>query len=245
MTRDHPMSRARRTPVSRGFTLAELIVAGVIVALLAAATAGVVSTLVRSQRSAGARREAFARADAVASRAALDLQQIVRDSELNQTRVLITDGGASGNASDEMKLRVKSARPMRSPEYGAESGEYLVHYRVQAVGGGMEAWRRINHARSVIEEGGGIASRLAEGIELVGFEAYDGAEWKTAWDADSDGLPYGVRVTVRAHAADGKTVATARRVVAVDRVPVPKAEEKTNGTNGSGIASSNSSTGGT
>ena len=40
----------------RGFTLAELIVAGVIVALLAAATAGVVSTLVRSQRSAGARR---------------------------------------------------------------------------------------------------------------------------------------------------------------------------------------------
>jgi type II secretion system protein J len=245
MKRKKVVGRTGSKPGRRGFTLAELIVAGVIVALLAAATAGVVSTLVRSQRSAGARREAFARADAVASRAALDLQQIVRDSELSETRVLITDGGASGNANDEMMLRVKSARPMRSPEFGAESGEYLVHYRVQPGGGGMEAWRRINHARSVVEQGGGIASRLAEGIELVGIEAYDGAEWKTAWDADTSGLPYGVRVTVRAHAADGKTTATVRRVVAVDRVPVPKAEETTSGTNGSGNSTGSSSTGGT
>lgn len=223
------------TLARRGFTLAELIVAGVIVALLAAATAGVISTLVRAQRSAGARREAFARADAVASRAALDLEQVIRDVELNQTRVLITDGGNSGSASDELMVKVKSSRPMRSPFDGPESGEYLVQYRVQpaANGVGLEAWRRINHSRAITEDGGGIASRLAEGIELVSFEANDGTEWQPAWDADIDGMPYGVRVTVRAHAGDGRTTAVARRVIAIDRVPIPKADETTTGTNGS------------
>jgi type II secretion system protein J len=215
------------TRTTRGFTLAEVIVAGVIVALLAAATAGVVSTLMRAQRSAGARREAFSRADAVASRAAMDLLQIVRDVELSNARVLITDGGSSGVASDEILVMVKSSRPMRSPDEGPESGEYLVQYRVQAGAGGLEAWRRVNHSRSITELGGGIASRLAEGIEVVSFEASDGAEWKPAWDADIDGMPYGVRVSVRAHASDGTTTATARRVIAVDRVPVPKPEEKT------------------
>jgi hypothetical protein len=133
-------------------------------------------------------------------------------------------------------MRVKSSRAMRSPMDGAESGEYLVQYRVQpgANGTGLEAWRRINHARAITEDGGGIASRLAEGIELVTFEANDGTEWKTAWDADIDGMPYGVRVTVRAHATDGRTTAVARRVVAVDRVPIPKPEETATGTSTSG-----------
>lgn len=211
----------------RGFTLAELIVAGVIIALLAAATAGVVSTLVRSQRSSGARREAFARAEAVASRAALDLQQVLRDAELNQTRVLITDGGSNALASDEMIIRAQSARPMRTPDDSAESGEYTIHFRVQpGTSGGLEAWRRINHSRPIIEEGGGIATRLAEGVEVVSFEAYDGKEWNSAWDADIDGMPYGVRVSVRAHAADTRTTAVARRVIAIDRVPIPKEEEE-------------------
>ena len=227
------------TRSTRAFTLAEMIVAGIVIALLAAATAGVISTLMRAQRSAGARREAFARADSVASRAAMDLQQIVRDSELNQTRVLITDGGSAGTASDELLVVVKSARPMRTPDDGSESGEYIVHYRVQPSAGGLEAWRRVNHSRAVTEEGGGIASRLAEGVELLSIEANDGAEWKPTWDADIDGLPYGVRVTVRAHASDGTTTAVvARRVIAVDRVPVPKPEEETSTTPTSAAGSS-------
>lgn len=225
-----------RNTARQGFTLAEMIVAGIIIALLAAATAGVIATLVRAQRSAGARREAFARADAVASRAVLDLEQLVRDGELEQTRFVITDGGAGGAANDELMIKAKSARPMRSPDEGAESGEYLIQYRVQAGKDGLEAWRRVNNSRPVIEEGGGIATRLAEGVELLSIEANDGKDWQSAWDADLDGLPYGVRVTVRAHAADGKTTAVARRVVAVDRVPVPKPEDTTSTTNSTGAS---------
>ena len=52
-------------------------------------------------------------------------------------------------------------------------------------------------------------------------EASDGSEWFGAWNSDSDGLPHLVRVTVTARSDDGTGVATFRRVVAVDRVPIP------------------------
>lgn len=206
----------------RGFTLTEVIVAGVIVALLASATAGVIATLTRAQRAAGARREAWARADAVASRLALDLTSTLRDADLTRVRVLIDDGGGEGTASDEIRLRTQLSRAMRSQTFAGEGGEYTVQVRVSPSGsGGLEAWRRVNYALAPNDDGGGVATRLAQGLELLSIEANDGEQWLDAWDSDADGLPHAVRVLVRAHAEDGKTTATVRRVVAIDRVPLP------------------------
>lgn len=232
----------RRGPRRRAFTLTEVIVAGVIVALLASATAGVISTLSRAQRAAGARREAWARADAVASRLALDLTSTLRDADLTRVRLLIDDGGGEGTMSDEIRLRTRLARAMRSQALSGEGGEYTVQVRVSpAPGGGLEAWRRVNYSLAPNDDGGGVATRLAPGVELLSIDAHDGEQWLDAWDSDADGLPHAVRVLVRAHAEDGRTTATVRRVVAIDRVPLPSQLESsttesgsTSGTNGGG-----------
>lgn len=218
------MTRAGRAMV-RGFTLAELIAAGVIVALLAAAVMGSISSLSRSQRSSQARREAYARAEAVASRIAMDVASIVRDSDLTRAHLVVTDGGQGGKANDELLLRIESIKPMRSSVLSSEGGEYTVQYRVE----NGSAWRRVNNALAPVEDGGGVATRLADGIELMSIEAGNLEDWFPAWDSDSDGLAYGVRVVVTARADDGVTQATVRRVAAIDRVPVPPQETKSTG----------------
>ncbi len=229
----------------RGFTLTEVIVAGVIVALLASATAGVIATLTRAQRAAGARREAWARADAVASRLALDRASTVRDADLTRARVLIDDGGGEGTVSDEIRVRTRLSRAMRSQALSGEGGEYTVQVRVTAApAGGLEAWRRVNFALAPNEDGGGVATRLAPGVELLSLEANDGEQWYDAWDSDADGLPHAVRVLVRAHAEDGRTTATVRRVVALDRVPLPSQLE-TGTTDSSGETGPSGGGGGT
>lgn len=221
-----------------GFSLAELIVAGVIASLIAMGVLSSVSSLSRSQRWAQARREAFARADAVASRIAMDVASVVRDSDLTRCHVRVNDGGMEGAASDEVLMRIESIKPMRSSTFSGEGGEYTVQYRVD----GGSAWRRVNNALAIVEDGGGVATRLADGIDNLAIEAGTIEEWFTAWDSDSDGLPHGVRVTVTAVASDGVTKAVARRVAAIDRVPIPPKEDTT--TNSSGSSTGTSGTGG-
>jgi len=57
------------------------------------------------------------------------------------------------------------------------------------------------------------------------------------WDSDTDGYPHALRVTLVALADDGKTTAVARRVISLDRTPLPPPAPADTGTSSQPAAS--------
>jgi hypothetical protein len=88
-------------------------------------------------------------------------------------------------------------------------------------------WRRIDPQPDEYPDAGGVATPVAQGLASLSFQAFNGEEWLDRWDSDRDGIPHAVRTVLRvpAFAADGSRLpsadATARRVVAMDRPPLP------------------------
>lgn len=204
---------------SGGFTLVEVIVGSVILALVAAATAASLSGLVRSSDSSAASAAAHQRADQAAAMIAADAVNLARRGDLRFSRLRILDGGQQ----DDLLLLVRSRRPLRDVEFAAEGGEYEVQYRLDAAasGDGAALWRRRDIAFDDVQDGGGIAAEVAPGVISFNVEAGDGVDWYSEWDTDLYGLPHLLRVTVAAASDDGRRTSIARRVVAFDRVPIP------------------------
>ncbi len=243
-----PTSASTRRTHRRGFTLVEMVVGVIILAMLAGAASAVITQLVRARNGAVSHRQAFSRASDAAARIALDLSGVTRDMNLSVCKVGVTTGGSPAQPRDELLLLVRSNRPVRglSEVTGApEGGEQEVQYRVQDNAGAAMLWRRGDIAMDGIVDGGGIASPLIPGVSSLAIEAYDGTNWHESWDSDSDGMPHAVRVVTTAVSDDGKIVATARRVVAIDRVPLqPKDEDSgTSGSSSSGGATSTGTSG--
>jgi prepilin-type N-terminal cleavage/methylation domain-containing protein len=213
-------SRTRRR---RGFTLIELLVASLVTAMVAGAATVATSQLVRLKTRSAERAQAAARADAAASRVALDLASLVRHPELRYARVRILPGSGSAGRADDLLILVRSRRPVRGAYGVPEGGEFSVQYRLGPSPGGASGalWRRANMAVFSIPDAGGVAAPVVPGVVELALEAGDGAEWFRSWDSDSDGLPHAVRVTAVGVSDSGRTFVTSRRVVAVPRVPVP------------------------
>jgi prepilin-type N-terminal cleavage/methylation domain-containing protein len=218
------IAKSRRVAGRRAFTLVELIVASVIGAILLGATTSSVSMLLRAKATSQSRRDAFARADGAASRIALDAMCAVRDEYLQFTRVHVTEGGTEQQPRDELLLLSRSIRPVRDPLEAAEGGEYECQYRIMPRSSGESTpclWRRVDHAFDENQDGGGVASPISLRVKSLSIEASDGESWYSSWDSDTDGMPHGLRVIVVAESDEGKVSATARRVIALDRVPIP------------------------
>ncbi len=70
---------------------------------------------------------------------------------------------------------------------------------------------------------------LMDGVVSLRFEAYDGSTWRDAWDSDLDGLPWALRVTVRALGNEPgaqidplvRDLVTLQTVVPIDRATPP------------------------
>jgi len=202
----------------------------VILAAIGGATAVTLGRLVDARARVSSHREAFARASAAANAIALDVQNCVRDADLTHARVAITDGGdARTGPRDELLVLMRSLRPVRG--VGTRTGhnegiEFEAGYKVIDSLSGPVLWRRVDPALDDTPDGGGVASPLAESIVGLSFEALDRANWIADWDSDEDGLPYAIRVEVTGRSDDGRTTAVARRVVAIDRVPLPPQDEE-------------------
>lgn len=218
----------------RGFTAVELIVGIIIISLLAGATATSMSRLVAARTAVQSKRQAFARAADAANRMALDVENAVRDADLLQCRIEIVDKGAGAVARDELLVLMKSLRPARglyTTTGFAEGDEYESQYRLEfaaakrSVSGGT-LMHRLDPALDGFVDGGGVAGPVADGIETLSIEAYDGEKWYASWDSDKDGLPHAVRIVVVGLSDDGKRDATVRRIVAIDRVPLPPETEE-------------------
>ncbi len=216
----------------RGFTIVELIVGIVVVSMLAGATAATIRTLTKARNASLAQRQAFGRASDAAQRIALDVARAARDADLIACRVLLTDSPRNQSVqTDELLLLTRDVAGVRGGERtgnASEGDEVEVQYRLRAAEGGDRGadagfvlWRRADSGNDGVVDGGGVATPLTPRVVSMSIEATDGEKWFAAWDSDKDGLPHGLRVVVEASDDDGRVRAVARRVIAIDRAPMP------------------------
>ena len=227
------MNRSHR----RGFTLVELIVAGVIAVLVLGAVTFSLSQLGRSRNVTFARLESSMRARAALETVRRYIAGVIRDADLLKCRVLVTDGSvptAMGIADrDELLLFSTKLQATRDVAYSGEGIEYETHYRVEEDDAGPVLWQRRDFMPDGYPDAGGVAVPVVEGVVGFAVEAYDGVAWFDEWDSDLDGLPWALRITI-ASLPDGvdpsdsepKGVVTLRTLVPIDRIVPPPQEDE-------------------
>jgi prepilin-type N-terminal cleavage/methylation domain-containing protein len=212
-----------------GFTLAELLVGVIVLSLVTGATTAAVARLARARSGAIAQHQAQSRAHRAAAMIASDVARVARDHDLIHARVLVTDEREANRDVDELLLIIRSLQPVRGLFGVPEGADFEVQYRVDESGeGGIASernvlWRRVDPSLDEYQDAGGVATPLLEGVVALSLEAHRGPDedWEEEWDSDIDGYPYGVRIVVTATDDEGRREAVARRVVAIDRVPLP------------------------
>ena len=219
----------------QGFTLIELVLAGVISALVLLTVVTTLSQVGRAREISRVRLQAYLRADAALHSVRRDLTAVLRDSDLFNTRVMLYDGsktvrreGRMDLDRDEILIFNTRLEPLGAIDYNGEGGEYETQYRIDEDRFGATLWQRRDPVPDDIPAGGGVATPIAEGVIGLKIEAYDGQDWFDAWDSDIDGLPWGFRISVSSSGnndgsidADGRGIVTLQTHVAVDRIIPP------------------------
>ena len=232
--RDRGRRRTARS-ARRAFTLAELLIAGVITAFLVGSLTISLAQLGQTKNTSKRRFDAHLRADAALNLVRKDIVSVIRTDDLFFTRLLIedfSDDTLFGTMDrDEILIFNTRLRPVRNTDhFNGEGQEYETQYRVSDDGTGPVLWQRRDMVPDEYPRGGGVATPTISGIIGISFEAYDGESWYQQWDSDHDGLPHAVRVTVTALGSrtgddlyDPKTpIASLRTVVPIDRVFEPR-----------------------
>lgn len=226
-----PVRRRGRAPARRGFTVVEMIVAGMIIAFV---WGTITMSLRQLSLSKGASREqlqAYMRADAALSGLRRDAASTIRSADLFWTRVLISDSAVNTSDGyldrDELLIFNTRMRPTREVDYLGEGTEYETQYRITEDDLGPVLWQRRDAVVDEYPAGGGVATPQVDGIISLGIEAFDGEQWRDEWDSDLDGMPFGLRITVVASGHDDPEDvldaprAVLRTVIPIDRVPLP------------------------
>jgi len=255
-SKDMPtQSSGRATRVSghatraHAFTIAEVLVAVVITAFVAAATSVALTQASRARDASVAKVEARVRADQAANRIAADIENAVRHEEAFFTRLKLSDSTVAGYARDDILMYSRSLKLARTRSEQGEGGEYEIQFRLEnaarpesrfgpavaAPGPYNALWRRMDPVPDDVPDGGGVAAAIVDGVVSLEMQAYDGTTWFTTWESDDLGYPHAVSITVTATDDAGRYQSVARRVVALDRTPLPTApvvvEETTESTN--------------
>ncbi len=225
----------RRDP--RAFTLAELLIAGTIAVLIAAVITSSLSQFGRAREVCKLRMDAHVRALGALDTVRKELQSTLRSDDLFHCRVLIVDDHTATVADapglevdrDELLVYNTRLRTVRETEYNGDGQEFETHLRIEDDDLGSALWMRADSQPDQYERGGGSAVPLMDGVVSLRFEAYDGSTWRDAWDSDLDGLPWAIRVTVRALGNEPgaqidplvRDLVTLQTVVPIDRATPP------------------------
>lgn len=222
------IARARRA-----FTLAELVVAGLIAAIVVGAVGASLSQLARTRTVARVRLDSHLRTSMALDRVRREIQAAIRSDDLFDSRLLIiadTVRSPVGDIDrDELLVFNTKVRPVRERTYSGDGLEWETHFRVEEDDLGAALWMRADAVPDDVDRGGGRAEPIMSGIIGVKFEAYDGAAWRDEWDSDIDGMPWAVRVTISGSGApdgvdpfeDPRDLLSLIAVVPLDRVPPP------------------------
>jgi len=237
MSRSARQAADRASRNRRGFTLAELVVALVVIALVLTAVTTSISRIGRSRDVVRVRIAAHQRAIDALEALRRDIASTIRHEDLFYCRVVLNGSSIRSRVGEldrsEMLLFNTRLDPVREILYNGEGLEYEVQYRVADDRDGSALWRRRDPVPDDTPEGGGMVDPLAENVVSLLVEAYDGEAWMTDWDSDDDGLPLALRVTVIASGAGAgedpmsrpEALVSLRTVVPIDRAPPPRDEE--------------------
>ena len=225
----------RRDP--RAFTLAELLIAGTIAVVIAAVITTSLAQFGRAREVCKLRMDAHVRALGALETVRKELQSTIRSDDLFHCRVLIVDDHTASVADaarlevdrDELLVYNTRLRTVRETEYNGDGQEFETHLRIEDDDLGSALWMRADSQPDQYERGGGSATPLMDGVVSLRFEAYDGSTWRDAWDSDRDGLPWALRVTVRALGNEPgapidplvRDLVTLQTVIPIDRATPP------------------------
>lgn len=217
----------------RGFTLVEVMVAGIITAFLLGSVSMSLSQLAKAKASTTQRLAAHLRADAALESLRREIVSVIRSDDLFWSRLLIEDDAISSSVGrldrDEILVFSTRFRPIHPVEFSGEGMEYESQFRIEDDELGPVLWHRRDAVPDEYPRGGGTATPLVDGLISLSIEAYDGQQWYEQWDSDLDGLPTAIRVTVAAsgHALGDEAyderlpIAILRTVIPIDRVLPP------------------------
>ena len=226
-SRYRPRKRTGNMRAGYGFTLIELIVAGIIAALLTMATTFTVSRAAEARTVARGRQQAQVRSGAAAARISREAADILRDVDPAAVMVHIRNHDTSDfegrrYPDDELLLFSHSLRRARPDSDFPEGDEYETQFRIIREDGLPPVlWERRDPVIDEVVDGGGVAMPVAGHILGLDVKAYDGGDWYNTWDSDTLGLPLGLRIEVIAESDDGRAVVRRRVVVSFDRTPLP------------------------
>jgi hypothetical protein len=258
------MSRTPTAPTAarRAFTLAELVVAGLIAAIVVGAVGASLSQLARTRTVARVRLDSHLRTSMALDRIRREVQAAIRSDDLFDSRLMIVDDTVSAPVGDldrdELLVFNTKVRPVRERTYSGDGQEWETHLRVEEDEIGSALWMRTDAVPDDVDRGGGMAEPIMSGIIGVKFEAYDGAMWRDEWDSDIDGMPWAVRVTISGTGRpdgedpfeDPRDLLSLSTVIPLDRVmppyvPLdPSAQPGADGTGAGGVAGAGGGGGG-
>ena len=217
----------------RGFTLVEVMVAGIITAFLLGSMSMSLSQLAKAKASTTQRLAAHLRADAALESLRREIVSVIRSDDLFWSRLLLEDDAISSSVGrldrDEILVFSTRFRPIHPVEFSGEGMEYESQFRIEDDELGPVLWHRRDAVPDEYPRGGGTATPLVDGLISLSIEAYDGQQWYEQWDSDLDGLPMAIRITVAAsghvlgdEAYDERLpIAILRTVIPIDRVLPP------------------------
>jgi len=221
----------RRPRPRLGFTIVELLIAGVIAAMVFSVLAVSMTQIVQAKNISKERLDAHLRANAALKNLRRDLISTLRRDDLFFTRLVLEDQATDTPQGeldrDEILLFNHRLRASREIDYNGEGVEYETAYRIDEDEWGPVLWQRRDAMPDQYPTAGGITTPIAEGVVGLRIEAWDGDQWEEHWDSDYDGLPHALRITVTASGhIPGQPVfdaplAKLRTIVPLERIPPP------------------------
>ena len=227
------MAGRRQHRARSGFTLAELVVAGLVAAIVVGAIGASLSQLARTRTVSRVRLDSHLRTSMALDRIRREVQGAIRSDDLFDSRLLIVDDTVSAPVGDldrdELLVFNTKVRPVRERTYSGDGQEWETAIRVEEDEIGSALWMRTDAVPDDVDRGGGMAEPIMSGIIGVKFEAYDGSSWRDEWDSDIEGMPWAVRVTISGTGRpdgedpfeDPRDLLSLSTVIPLDRVPPP------------------------
>jgi type II secretion system protein J len=214
----------------RGFTLLELLIAGVMTSVVLGGVTMSLSQLGLSKSISRQRLDAFSRCDTALRTIRRDIISVLRRDDLFDTRLRILNDTSNFEGRlvdrDELLLFNSSLRANKEIDFNGEGIEYETQYRIDDDGYDTVMWKRRDPILDDNPLGGGVATPLAKGVVSLQLEAYDGESWVPQWDSDELGIPHAIRITIAAiGSVEGDDVnppfIELRTVVPLDRIMPP------------------------
>jgi type II secretory pathway pseudopilin PulG len=211
----------------RGFTMIELLTAGIILALVLGAMGMSLLQVNTARQIARARADAYLRADAAMRIVQRELISLLRQEDLYYTRLLLVDNAAQADGlsfdRDELLIFNTRIHSTRNMDYNGDGIEFESALRIQQDDDGPVLWHRRDAMPDKYPRGGGLAYPAIEGIAGINFDVWDGEQWYDRWDSDLDGLPQAIRVLVQATGAEpGRSMADAPQAMLQTIVPLDR-----------------------